>query len=53
MFSLKRLKKAMGETTFNVFIIIIIIVNEYTVSPLVFAYLMTPLMIRLVLLLVS
>ena len=53
MFSLKRLKEAMGETTFNVFIIVIIIINEYTVSPLVYAYLMTPLMIRLVLLMLS
>lgn len=53
MISLKRLKEAMGETTFNVIIIVIIIINDYTVSPLVYAYLMTSLMIRLVLLLVS
>ena len=53
MFSLKKLKKTMGETTFNVFIIVIIIINDYAVSPLLYAYLMTPLMIRLVLLLVS
>lgn len=53
MFSLKRLKKALGEATFNVFIIVIIIINDYTVSPLLYAYLITPLMIRLVILLVS
>lgn len=53
MFSLKRLREAMGETAFNVFIIVIIIINDYTVSPLVYIYLMTPLMIRLVILLVS
>ena len=53
MFSLKKLKEAMGEATFNVFIIVKIIIKDYTVSPLVYAYLMTPLMIRLVLLLVS
>lgn len=53
MFSLKRLKEAMGEATFNVFIIVIIIINDYTVSPLLYAYLITPLMIRLVMLLVS
>lgn len=50
---LKRLKERLGEATFNVFIIVIIIINDYTVSPLLYAYLMTPLMIRLVLLLVS
>lgn len=53
MFSLKKLKKAMGEATFNVFIIVIIIVNDYTVSPLLYAYLITPLMIRAVLLMLS
>ncbi len=53
MFSLKRLKERLGEATFNVIIILVIMVNDYTVSPLVYAYLMTPLMIRAVLLMLS